>query len=104
MEKKEKFGFFVSIEPGVTGLVPRVKLEGSPYGAELEKLKEGNVLRVTIESINQAEKKMTLAPAPGGGEGDWESYTLSDSCFGSLGEKLCQAMDKKKGRPSILQS
>jgi len=96
LEKKEKFGFFVSIEPGVTGLVPRVKLEGSPYGAELEKLKEGNVLRVTIESINQAEKKMTLAPAPGGEEGDWESYSPSDSSFGSLGEKLRQAMDKKK--------
>ena len=98
LEKKEKFGYFVSVEPGVTGLLPKASIERSPYAADLEKIKEGGTLRVMIENINQAERKMTLAPAAGEEESNWQSYAGSATSFGSLGEKLRQAMkEKNKG-------
>lgn len=98
LEKKERFGFFVSIEPGVTGLIPKTTIDKSLYGTELEKLKEGNILKVTIEKIDQPERKITLSPVSSGEEVNWKSYGTGDMSFGSLAKKLRKAMDEKEKR------
>ncbi|MBT8363697.1 MAG: S1 RNA-binding domain-containing protein, partial [Deltaproteobacteria bacterium] len=54
LEKKEKFGFFVTLEPGITGLIPKSKLGGSHKLAEITKLREGDTMPVIIEAINSA--------------------------------------------------
>ena len=97
LEKKEKFGFFISLEPGITGLMPKSRLGGSHKLTEIAKLREGDSLPVVIEAIDTAERKMTLIPADTGDEQNWQKFSSnSPSSMGSLGEKLQHALDRKK--------
>jgi small subunit ribosomal protein S1 len=96
LEKKEKFGLFINLEPGITGLLPKSKLGGSRKSSELGKLKEGDSIPVIIEAINSGDRKITLAPGNLADEQDWQSFTgKSAASMGSLGEKLQQAMSRK---------
>lgn len=55
-------GVILSIEEGVTGLIPRSSL------GELEELpRPGNLLRATVVSIETERQRLILAPAPRGG-------------------------------------
>ncbi len=97
IEKKEKFGYFISLSPGITGLMPRSNLRQSAKPAAIEKLREGDSIPVMIENINFQERKITLAPADAENEQNWKKYTRdSASAMGSLGEKLQQALASKK--------
>jgi small subunit ribosomal protein S1 len=97
LEKKEKFGLFISLAPGVTGLLPQSKINQSTDRAAFEKLKVGDPVTVTIEEIKFAEKKVSLAPGDAADEQDWHKHTQSASNgFGSLGEKLQKALQSKE--------
>ena len=99
LEKKEKFGYFINLEPGITGLLPKSNLNKSDRPAELEKLKEGDGIPVMIEAINPTERKITLTPTDTADEQNWQSFSdASASSLGGLGEKLQLALDKKKSR------
>jgi small subunit ribosomal protein S1 len=77
IEKKEKFGYFITLSPGVTGLLPKSKISQS--------------------SQSSKERKMTLAPGASGDEQDWQQFTKENqSSLGSLGEKLNEALVSKK--------
>jgi small subunit ribosomal protein S1 len=98
LEKKEKFGFFINLEPGITGLLPKSNLNRAGKPADLEKLKEGDGIPIIIEAINPGERKITLTPADSADEQDWQSFSdASANSLGALGEKLQLALDKKKG-------
>ena len=97
LEKKEKFGFFINLEPGITGLLPKSKFSRSRRSSELDKLKEGDSIAVLIEAINSAERKITLTPGNTEDEQDWQTFAGdTDTSMGSLGEKLQLAMSQKK--------
>lgn len=101
VEKRENFGFFISVAPGVTGLLPKSKISKSYDAASIEKLKEGDAISVVVEELDPWERKMTLGP---GGEIDtqnWQEYSKdAPSAMGALGEKLQEALKPKtKGRP-----
>jgi len=97
LEKKEKFGFFVNLEPGITGLLPKSNLNKAEKPAEFEKLKEGDAIVIMIEAINPGERKITLTPADTAGEQNWQSFSNpSATSLGALGDKLQLALDKKK--------
>jgi small subunit ribosomal protein S1 len=97
IEKKEKFGYFITLSPGVTGLLPKSKISQSSQSTVIEKLKEGNTIPVVITEILAKERKMTLAPGTSGDEQDWQQFTKEDqSSLGSLGEKLQEALVSKK--------
>jgi small subunit ribosomal protein S1 len=97
LEKKEKFGYFITLEPGITGLLPKSNIRRLSEPSVVEKLKEGDLIPVLIESINPAERKMTLAPGNTADEQNWQTFTnRSNSSMGSLGEKLQHALSKKK--------
>lgn len=96
IEKREGFGIFVSLEPGVTGLLPKSTLERSPDAQSLARLREGDTIAVTIQTINAEERKITLGPGDGGEETDWRAFTdKGASSMGSLGAKLKKALDAK---------
>ena len=96
LQKKEKFGFFVNLEPGITGLLPKSKLGQTRQSSELQKLKEGDSIPVIIEAINPGDKKISLIPGNLADEQDWQTFAgNSDASMGSLGEMLQQAMSKK---------
>ena len=97
IEKKEKFGYFITLFPGVTGLLPKSKISRSPESTHIEKLKEGSTIPVIIEEIAPSERKITLAPGSSGEEQEWQQFAKKDqSSLGALGEKLQQALVSKK--------
>ena len=97
LEKKEKFGYFINLEPGITGLLPKSKLGKSSRSSEFEKLKEGDPIPVIIEAINPSERKITLIPGNTEDEQNWQKFSGDTApSMGSLGEKLQQAMSNKK--------
>ena len=96
LEKKEKFGFFVTLAPGITGLLPKSKMSRGQKSSELEKAKDGDSIPVIIEAIDTAKRKITLAPADTEDEHNWQNFAGDDSSsIGSLGEKLSQAITRK---------
>jgi small subunit ribosomal protein S1 len=97
LEKKEKFGYFVSLEPGVTGLLPISKIRDLHKPSLVEKLKEGDSIPVFIEQIHVEERKITLAPADVADEKHWERFVKGrEEPTGILAQKLKQALEKKE--------
>jgi small subunit ribosomal protein S1 len=95
-ENQEKFGLFVRLEPGVVGLVPTSKIERSSDPA-LKTIKPGDSLQVAIESIDEARRRITLAPAEDTVHSEEvKSYASQNAELGSLGHKLKQALQDKK--------
>ncbi len=62
VESKTEFGLFVSLAPGVTGLMPKSNMAKAPKTANLDNVKPGDELEVTVAQIRSAERKITLAP------------------------------------------
>jgi small subunit ribosomal protein S1 len=97
LERKQDFGYFINLAPGITGLLPRRLISRSPESARIEKAREGDRIAVVIESINPAERKMTLMPGNPDSEENWQQFSKSSPpAVGSLGEKLQQALSKRK--------
>ena len=93
LEKKERFGWFIQLAPGITGLMPKSRLATAADASRLESLKPGDTLMVLIEEIQPQERKITLAPESQAVDTDWQSYAKKDeSRLGDLGEKLRRAM------------
>ena len=98
IETRERFGYFVSLEPGITGLLPRSKIENLHKPSVIEKLDQGDAIPVVVEKIDPDERRITLAPGDTTDEKDWRSYAKdSEKPIGSLGEKLQQALKSKNG-------
>jgi small subunit ribosomal protein S1 len=100
IEKKEKFGYFISLEPGVTGLLPISKIKNSLKPAHIEKLKPGDSIAVLIEEVNPSERKITLGPGDAKDEEGWKEFAGGEQKKASVfGEKLQQALQKKRDKP-----
>ncbi|MEK2644757.1 S1 RNA-binding domain-containing protein [Bdellovibrio sp. BCCA] len=89
VEKKETYGLFVNIAPGITGLLPKSKWRDHIDGAQFENKKRGDEIVVQIDEIKFEEKKISLG-VPGAGEDhSWRSHQpASGTGFGSLGDAL----------------
>lgn len=99
LEKKERFGYFVSLEPGITGLLPKSKIQQSHDPAFFEKLKQGDALTVIVEEIDEAERRITLGPGDSVDGDEWRRFTeKAKKPIGSLGEKLQKALESKRER------
>jgi small subunit ribosomal protein S1 len=99
VEKKERFGYFVRLEPGVTGLLPKSVMARHHDAANLDKLREGDSVTVTVERVDPDQRKISLVPGDRNDEGDWTKFTRSGDAkgsMGSLGDKLQKALDRKK--------
>ena len=123
VENRQQYGLFVNLAPGVTGLLPASKLRDALEPAAYEKVKSGDTVSVIISEIDTEKRKMTLAPVGGtkerdfkrdhrdhrGDRGDrehddWKQYAKKEKSAGAfggglglLGEKLQEAMARKKG-------
>ena len=95
IESKRQFGYFVTLEPGVTGLLPKSKIDRSPDPTSIKKLKEGDSIPVIVEAINPADRKITLTPGDPREADNWQRFATGKTRgpIGTLGEKLRQALD-----------
>jgi small subunit ribosomal protein S1 len=100
LEKKEKFGYFISLAPGITGLLPKSKISASEKPAAIEGLKVGDPLAVTVEAIRLLERKISLAPGDATDEGAWKNFAQAapHEPVGDLAEKLRKAMAAKNNK------
>jgi small subunit ribosomal protein S1 len=99
VEKKEKFGLFIQLEPGVTGLLPKSKFDGFDDPAKARQLKAGDQVQVKVAEINPTDRKMVLVPAGTMDEGEWQPFAGDAPDSGGvsdLGEKLRRALAKKE--------
>ncbi len=98
IEKKESFGYFINLESGIVGLLPKSKINSAPNASEIEKLKIDDPIAVKVEEVHADQRKITL-----GIEGDtdeWKKFTpktepSSTGSLGDLGKKLQSALKAK---------
>ncbi|MEA2102196.1 MAG: S1 RNA-binding domain-containing protein [Thermodesulfobacteriota bacterium] len=97
IEKKAAFGYFVTIEPGITGLLPKSKFTGFDNPSAIEKLGAGDSITLTIEEIDAAQRRITLGPTGNIDGEDWRQYSEPASAPTTiLGDKLKQALAQKQ--------
>jgi len=101
IEKKERFGYFITLEPGITGLMPKSRISRFHDASTIEKMAPGERIMVVVEEIDPDQRRITLGPSDSRDEDDWKHFAReSNKGVSSLGEKLTQALKdkKKKGR------
>ncbi|MEW5774795.1 MAG: 30S ribosomal protein S1 [Thermodesulfobacteriota bacterium] len=107
VEKRESFGLFVNLEPGVTGLLPKSNIKKSEKPAELEKLAAGDSVTLLVENVSPAERRISLTPADAREiqeareRKDWKQHapkqtTSGEAAVTSLADLLAEAQKNKK--------
>lgn len=106
VEKKEAFGLFILLEPGVIGLMPKSKLNGAVASGAPGKWKEGDKIAVVVEAVDAKSRKITLGPGDQSDEIEWKNFSRDEKnasigssagpLGGSLGEKLRNALQSHK--------
>lgn len=100
------FGAFVNLGEGIDGLIHISRLGGGKrISHPREVVKEGQAVEVKVESVDSANRKISLSLAEVSREEEEAASTLQDfrqkqdaapESFGSLGEMLKAQMEKKK--------
>lgn len=97
VDKKESFGLFVVLEPGVTGLLPKSKFSQSSEASAIDKLKSGDSIQICVESVDEERRRISLTLISSDSTEDWKSFVPSESKnLGTMGELLKNAMKKKE--------
>ena len=99
MEKREKFGLFINLEPGVTGLLPGSNIRESASPAAFDGLKPTDKVSVMIQNVDEDARKISLAPPDMKESDNWKQFagtTGKSQSFGSMADILQKALDGKK--------
>jgi small subunit ribosomal protein S1 len=97
IQKREKWGYIVTLEPGIVGILPLSRIRSSGQPSAVESLKPGRAMTVVIDEIKPEERRITLRlDAPE--DENWQQYSAQKSAqsVGTLGDKLRQALDSAK--------
>jgi small subunit ribosomal protein S1 len=103
VEKRAPFGFFVTLSPGVSGLLPNAAVHASPLRKSLERLGPGDAVSVRVKEIDVEKRRISLVPAGDAGgaipDKDWKKHTPKTApapAVGILGLALQAALRKQK--------
>jgi small subunit ribosomal protein S1 len=101
VEKKEKFGMFIALSPGIVGLLPKSVIKSSSDASRIENLKPGADIEVVIQNIQAADRRISLGLGESDDGGDWRQFSQKtsqgeSSGLGALGDKLAEALKNKK--------
>ncbi len=92
VEKKELFGLFINIAPGVTGLLPKSKYRDSIDFQALEMKKKGEIISVQIDEILFEQKRISLGLPTEAEDLSWKTHNaksgFSNSGLGNLADML----------------
>ena len=99
VEKKETFGIFITLEEGVTGLLPSSSIKRASDTAPFDKLKPGDTVKVLVENTDEDQRRISLAP-PDLKEGDnWKHYAKPEKkTMGTMGDLLMEALKKNQDK------
>ena len=106
VESRAQFGLFVNLAPGITGLLPAGVIKGCKNAAELNKLDKGDSVTLTVQNLDTAARRISLAPegyegAPAREDHSWKQHasTNTSSSAGGLNimaQALQKAMQNKR--------
>lgn len=103
VEKREQFGIFIQLEPGITGLLPKSVIARSENPAPFDKLHAGDSVEIVIGEVKAAERKISLTTGDVQDDGEWKQFAPKKQApsadtggMGLLGAKLQEAFNKKK--------
>ncbi len=98
LEKKEGFGLFIHLEPGITGLMPMSNIRQSEDAGKYESLKPGDSVKVLVQEVDEDKRRITLAPPDQKDPDNWKQFAGSkkSGSFGSMESIFREAMKKKK--------
>ena len=94
-DKKENFGLFIQLAPGITGLMPRSKWRDSADGAQYENKKRGDAIQVRVDEIKFEERRLTLGLPTEAEDLSWQSHVTSQKSFGGLADAFSKAATVK---------
>lgn len=94
--RKEPYGLFVQLEPGVVGLLHQSK--AADHGElDFARAKVGDALRVEIGEVKLAERRISLQLPRDPDADEWRKHQQSvEPSLGALGEGLRAALERKK--------
>ncbi len=109
-EKRAPFGIFITLRPGVTGLLPASAISASRGRSGIEKANPGTAVQVLVREVDTVNRKVTLGLADSGekregGEKreredkDWKKHAPKPAPPGEFGNtlgSLMQAALRKK--------
>ncbi len=82
IEKKEQYGLFVNIGPGVTGLLPRSKWRDHVDAAAFENKKKGDKIKIQVDEILFEQKKMSLGVGGSAEDQSWRDHNSTTAKSG----------------------
>lgn len=97
LEKRETFGLFIGLEPGVTGLMPISSIRKSTDAKSYDALKPGDAVTVLVQQVDEENRRMTLAPPDQKDTDDWQQFAgdKKDKPMGTMESVLTEALKKK---------
>jgi len=98
LEKKETFGFFMNLEPGITGLMPISNIRNAASSAEYERLKPGDSIPVLIQEVDEDNRRLTLGSPEQKESDNWKQFAPDSKkeTMGTMESLFREAMNKKK--------
>lgn len=97
VDKKEVFGLFIPLSPGIHGLLPKSKWRDSVDAKGYEALKKGDPIKVRVDEIKFEERKISLGLPTEAEDESWKAHQNNQS-LGALAAAFSQAQIKKSSK------
>ncbi len=96
VNRKEPYGLFVQLDPGITGLLHKSRTADS-HDFHFEKMRVNDKVGVQIVEIRMGERQISLGLPRDSGEDEWRSYEQKPAAsLGTLADRMSAALAKKK--------
>ncbi len=97
VNRKEAYGLFVQLEPGITGLLHKSRAPDNK-DFHFDKVRVNDVIGVQIVEIKMGERQIALSLPHDSSEDDWKTNYKQDAnaSLGTLGSKMAGLLAKKK--------
>ena len=104
VESRSQFGLFVSLAPGITGLLPAGVIKNAKNRGEFSKLDKGDSVTLVVQSVDTAARRISLAPegmeeASAAEDKSWKQHTSSapkDAGMSIMAQALQKALQNKR--------
>lgn len=94
VDKKELFGIFVVLEPGINGLLPKSKWRDSADVKVYENAKKGETIKVRIDELKFEERKISLGLPTEAEDDTWKQHQTTQG-MGAFAAAFSKANLKK---------
>ena len=96
VDKKEAFGLFVVLTPGINGLLPKSKWRDAEDPKLYENARKGDAIKIRIDEIKYEERKISLGLPTDAQDESWKEHQTASQGFGSFAQAFSQASVSQK--------